>query len=183
MKIRRMALLLIMMFLISACSNQTDSPAIVVTDAWVRPVVVGSAVETSTSSHSMDSTLLQSTPDSLPDGVAEQPTMETDTGVNSAVYFMILNNGSVQDRLLGVSSPVAKEVGIHQTSHDGDMAKMAPIIEVKIPPKTTVEFRPGGYHVMLQGVKQDLRVGESINLTLVFEISGEIPIQAIVKAN
>jgi copper(I)-binding protein len=53
---------------------------------------------------------------------------------------------------------------------------------VDLKPSTTTELRPGGLHVMLEGLKQPLKEGDNIPLTLTFEKAGSINVQLIVEA-
>lgn len=97
----------------------------------------------------------------------------------SAAYFVIDNRGA-PDRLTAASSPVAARAEIHRTTtHDG-MARMERQHALAIPGGRT-EFAPGGLHVMLLGLKQPLRTGESFALTLEFERAGTITVDATVR--
>ena len=85
-------------------------------------------------------------------------------------YMSISNTGSSDITLVGVETPRAGRVSIHETSmHDGVM-RMAPVKGgLPIPAGTTVELKPHSYHLMLEKLKSPLREGESIPLTLSFE--------------
>lgn len=54
-------------------------------------------------------------------------------------------------------------------------------VTLEVPAKGQVELKPGGYHVMLIGVKRDLKVGDKFSLELQFEKSGAITVEAEVK--
>jgi len=99
----------------------------------------------------------------------------------SAAYFVIVNEGGEDDSLTGVSSNAARDVSLHQTRYKGDIAEMVMIQEIVIPAGKSIELRPGSYHVMLVGVKQDMVAGETIELILRFKKSGEIPVTAEIK--
>ncbi|MFO3797555.1 MAG: copper chaperone PCu(A)C [Anaerolineales bacterium] len=100
-------------------------------------------------------------------------------GENGAIYFTLLNEGE-EDTLLSAHTDVAKTVELHMTmSHEGHM-QMQMQHEIPIP-KGKTEFAPGGYHVMLLGLKRDLRVGDSFTLTLRFQKGGEILVTVNVK--
>ncbi len=99
-----------------------------------------------------------------------------------AVYFLAHNGAEVQDRLIGVSSPVAGRAEIHETiERDGQMV-MRPVDGVAIPPGEEVSFEPGGYHVMLFDLVEPLEVGSSIVVVLELERAGEIEVRALVEA-
>ena len=61
------------------------------------------------------------------------------------------------------------------------MMGMQPIARLEIPAGGSVELKPGSYHIMLIGLKQDLKVGDSIEITLKFEKAGEIKVTAAVR--
>ncbi len=82
--------------------------------------------------------------------------------------FMVLQ--SAQDaRLIGVSSPVAAAVEIHLSQMDGNMMKMEQVDEIKLPAGKPVNLATGGYHLMLVGLKQQLKEGSTVPLTLVVQ--------------
>lgn len=61
------------------------------------------------------------------------------------------------------------------------MMMMEPQEAVEIPAGENVQFQPGGLHVMLVGLKNDLKVGDTLKVTLKFETAGEITVEAEVK--
>lgn len=105
-------------------------------------------------------------------------------GQNSAAYFVIVNEGSSADVLTGVkvSSSIAKMAEIHQTKMEGGVMKMSPAPNVEVPAGSRVEFKPGGYHVMLMELQRELKEGETISITLTFEKSGNVTLEAPVKS-
>jgi periplasmic copper chaperone A len=105
-------------------------------------------------------------------------------GGQTAVYFTIVNGKVAADTLVGASTPAAASAGLHETTTDNSgMTGMQPVGQVTIPGGGTVEFKPGGYHVMLMGLVNELKVGESIPLTLTFEQAGVVPITAAVRTS
>jgi copper(I)-binding protein len=73
-------------------------------------------------------------------------------------------------RLVGVSTPLAGVAGVHEMKMDGDIMKMREVGGgVELPPRQTVELKPGGYHVMLMDLKQTLQQGANVPMTLIFE--------------
>lgn len=72
-------------------------------------------------------------------------------------------------KLLSVSSPVAGVAEIHEMAMEGTTMRMRAVPLVELPAGQTVELKPGGYHVMLLDLKQQLKAGESVPLTLVVE--------------
>ncbi len=72
-------------------------------------------------------------------------------------------------RLVQVQSPIAGVVEIHEMKMDAGVMKMRPITALELPANKTVELKPGGYHVMMMGLKQPLAEGETVPLTLTVE--------------
>ncbi len=72
-------------------------------------------------------------------------------------------------RLVEVRSPVAGLVELHEMAMDGGVMKMRPVPGVALPAGTEVKLAPGGYHVMLLDLKQPLKTGDTVPLTLVVE--------------
>ena len=81
-------------------------------------------------------------------------------------------------RLIGGSSPVAGVVEVHEMAMEGDVMKMRALKNgLEIAKGRTMALKPGGYHVMLMELKQPLKEGETIDLTLVFEKAGEVAVK------
>ena len=76
------------------------------------------------------------------------------------------------DRLVSVSSPVAKKVELNTMEMSGVVMKMRPLASLDIPAGQPVTLKPGGDHVMLTGLNGPLREGLSFPLTLTFEKAG-----------
>lgn len=72
-------------------------------------------------------------------------------------------------KLLSAASPVAGVVEIHEMKMEGNMMKMAAVPGVELPAGKAVEFKPGGYHVMLMDLKQTIKSGDTVPLTLTVE--------------
>lgn len=102
-------------------------------------------------------------------------------GDNSAIYLVIDNPTSQADTLLSASTDVAASTELHQSSMENGMMKMEPQEKVPIDARSKVVFEPGGLHVMLVGLKQDLHPGDSIRLTLNFEKAGAVTLDVPVK--
>lgn len=109
-----------------------------------------------------------------------RPTVE---GMRNGGAFMMLENQSGKDDVLvGASTPVAKYTEIHEHVLQGDVMRMR---EVKggLPLKAneSVALKPGGYHVMLMGLKQPLQTGSKFPLTLKFKHAKPQTVEVEVK--
>lgn len=74
-------------------------------------------------------------------------------------------------KLVSASSPVAGIVEIHEMKMEGDTMRMRAIDALELPAGRAVELKPGGYHVMLIDLKQQLKAGETVPVTLVIQNS------------
>lgn len=102
----------------------------------------------------------------------------------AAGYMTITNPGVDADRLIGASSPIATSVELHETMAGASgMMGMQPVDEIEVAPGSPVTLEPGGYHLMLMGVTDMPAIGETVPLTLTFELAGDIVVQAEVRAD
>lgn len=72
-------------------------------------------------------------------------------------------------RLVAVASPVAGVVEIHEMVMDKDVMKMSPIPALDLPAGQDVALEPGGHHVMLMDLRQQVKAGDEVPLTLTIE--------------
>lgn len=103
-------------------------------------------------------------------------------GDMTAVYLTIVNTGDHADALVAVHFDGAEMAEIDESRMEGDVMQMRPVASLEIPAGGTVELKPGGYHIMLMNLKHDLTAGEHASLTLEFEHSGQVAIEAEVAA-
>ena len=75
-------------------------------------------------------------------------------------------------RIVSVSSPVAGVVEIHEMAMEGSTMRMRAVAALELPAGKAVEFKPGGYHVMLMDLKQQMKTGDTVTVTLVIEGAG-----------
>jgi periplasmic copper chaperone A len=98
----------------------------------------------------------------------------------AAGYLVVRNSGS-DDRLMGAATDLATQVEMHQTTMSGGMMQMAPVKFITIPAGGQAELKPGGYHLMLIGLKRTLKTGEQATLNLTFERAGLLFVAAQVR--
>jgi len=96
-------------------------------------------------------------------------------------FFEMKAAAGKDDRLIAVRSPVAGNVEIHNHIMDGGVARMRRVDAIAVAGGRSVVLAPGGYHVMLMDLKQPLKQGNLLKLTLVFETAGEIEVDATVE--
>ncbi|MCJ2052264.1 DUF1775 domain-containing protein [Methylobacterium sp. J-070] len=92
-------------------------------------------------------------------------------------YVRITNRGSAPDTLTGATVPFAQSGDIHAMSMEGGVMKMAPVSGgLTIKPGETVELKPGGYHLMFEGLSGAPKAGETVSGTLTFRRAGTVPV-------
>ncbi|MBM3389279.1 MAG: copper chaperone PCu(A)C [Betaproteobacteria bacterium] len=72
-------------------------------------------------------------------------------------------------RVVSASSPVAEVVEIHEMAMENNVMRMRAIAGLDLPAGKPVELKPGGFHVMLMGLKQQVKEGDTVPVTLVVE--------------
>lgn len=154
MRLRNICLLALSMTLfcqIQACQKADGTPKIEIENAWSRPVQI----------ENEDGTVMKS---------------------NGVVYLKIINDGGAPDRLMNITSTVCDVVELHETKMNDDRMMMQKVDGgLDIPAGETVEFKPGGYHVMLIGLQRSLVPGDRFALQLVFERTGTIKVDSEVR--
>jgi copper(I)-binding protein len=88
----------------------------------------------------------------------------------AGVYVTIVS--ATADRLTGASTPAAQKAELHQMTMDGGVMKMRQVDAIDLPAGQAVTLKPGGYHIMLTGLAQPPRAGQTFALTLSFEKAG-----------
>ncbi|MBB3971507.1 copper chaperone PCu(A)C [Hansschlegelia beijingensis] len=100
-----------------------------------------------------------------------------------AGYFTLTNHGATPDRLVSVSSGFSEKAEMHETTTENGVSRMRPIPDgLEIKPGETIQFEPGGKHLMFLGLRQPLKQGESVKGALVFRNAGKVDLEFEVKA-
>jgi copper(I)-binding protein len=94
-----------------------------------------------------------------------RPTVAAQTSTD--VYLSITSVGG--GRLVEASSPLAASAEVHEMKMDGDVMRMRRIDALPLPAGRPVELKPGGYHLMLFGLKAPVKAGEAVPVKLVVE--------------
>jgi periplasmic copper chaperone A len=92
-------------------------------------------------------------------------------------FLTIENKGSTSDKLIGASADVAGKVEVHEMTMNDGVMKMRPVEGgLTIEPGKTVKLAPGGYHLMMMDLKNPLKQGEKLPITLQFEKAGKVAV-------
>lgn len=90
-------------------------------------------------------------------------------------------------RVVEVTTPIAGVAEIHEMKLVDNVMRMRPVTALDLPAGQTVELKPGGHHVMLQDLKQTIKEGDVVPLTLVVEgsdgkrtnVDVKVPVRAL----
>lgn len=95
-----------------------------------------------------------------------------------AGYLTITNLGTEPDRLLGGSVAISGAFEVHEMVMTENVMRMRAMTNgLEIKPGETVALKPGGYHAMFLDLSQQIRQGQPIKGTLVFEKAGKVEIE------
>ncbi len=107
---------------------------------------------------------------------------ETASKARAGGAFMnIENTGDTADKLLRAATPMAARVEVHTVIREGDVMRMREVPALELAPRSRVELKPGGYHIMLMELKVPLKLGDRFPLTLTFEKAGPVTIDIVVE--
>lgn len=106
----------------------------------------------------------------------------TPPGAKVGAVYLQISGACGADALIGAESAVAQKVEIHNMFRVDGKMQMRAIPQIAVAANERVSLQPGGLHIMLLDIKQPLKEGERVDLTLVFEKAGRIPVVANVAA-
>lgn len=115
--------------------------------------------------------------------VADPYVRAVPTGQDQTAAYMILRNTGKQDvALVKAESPAARAVELHTVISEGGMMKMRPVPKMDVKADGETKLQPGGFHIMLIGIKEPIKEGASVSLTLNFDDGSQLSVTAPVRA-
>ena len=90
------------------------------------------------------------------------------------VLYLTVTDSGVPDRLVGVDTEVADKAELHESLSENRVMKMRPVQAIPVTPGEPTVLKPGGYHVMLLGLRRELKDGDSFPVTLHFASGGAV---------
>lgn len=87
---------------------------------------------------------------------------------NSAAFMVFYNEAEEDVYLQSVDTEMAERAELHEHIHSGDMMRMQQVQQLRIPAKSFLNMRSGGYHLMLLGLCKNLREGDRVSLRFHF---------------
>ena len=94
------------------------------------------------------------------------------------VLYMTVTDHGAPDRLVGVETPVAEKAELHESFAEGGVMKMRPVAAAPVEPGKPLVLKPGGYHVMLMGLRRTLKEGDEFPATIRFAQAGAVSVTA-----
>ena len=166
-------LALILLMALTACSTSSQANPIEISQATV--VLPGG---TSAGSNTMGEAAMNNEAMGE-DSMVGESMHSMNMVVSLAGFMQIKNNSPEDDRLVAASTDFA-DAELHEIIMVGDVMKMSPVSGIDIPAHSTVELKSGSYHVMFVNLKKEVKLGDTVNLTLSFENAGDVTISAVV---
>lgn len=108
---------------------------------------------------------------------------------SAALYFTVANPTDRAFRVTGVIVPrsTARRTSLHRSMASGgadhDMAAMQPVTSVRVAPRSTLRFEPGGLHVMMEDIRQPLQLGDRFTMALRRSDGATLRTEVVVKAD
>lgn len=99
----------------------------------------------------------------------------------TGAYVLLKNSDKSDHALVKAASPAARVVELHTVIDEGGMKKMRQVPKMDIQAGGETQLKPGGLHIMLIGLKEPLKEGAEVPITLIFEDASEIALKAPVR--
>ena len=118
----------------------------------------------------------------LPGVIVKSAWARVTPGANVAAVYLSLSNTTLKPIVVvAVRSSLAAGAMVHETSVVNGQSQMRMKDSIVIAPGKTVDFSPGGTHIMLTGLKGKPAVGQSVPLILLLADGGQLTVAAVVK--
>jgi copper(I)-binding protein len=167
-----------MVLFVAACG--APGSGVEVRDPWVRAAVVtGAAMPADATAMAHGHGADHGASHGAATDVAAMPM----GGSTSAAYMVLQNQAATADVLIQASTDVAEVVELHTVERDGDIMRMRPVQQIDLPARGSATLEPGGLHIMLIGLRQDLQPGQTVRLTLTFANAGEVVVEVPVRGS
>lgn len=102
---------------------------------------------------------------------------------NSAIYMTIKNNDDKEYAIINAYAPlIASRVELHDSYVDDQkISRMRAVDKIIVPAQSTIDLKPGGTHIMLMSLKQELKTGDKFTIKLKIEDIGIKEVEVEVK--
>ncbi|MDD4886547.1 MAG: copper chaperone PCu(A)C [Thiomonas sp.] len=101
---------------------------------------------------------------------------------NGGGFLTIVNHGKADDKIVAASSAVCGHVELHTMSMENNIMRMREVGDIPLPAGKTLRMQPGsGYHLMLMDLKEPLKIGATVPVTVKFAGGGQMELQLKVE--
>ncbi len=104
------------------------------------------------------------------------------TQPNTGAFMTLVNNSDTARAAVSAESEVAETVELHTHIHDNGVMRMRQVEKIEVPANGKTELEPGGFHVMLIGLKQPLKVDQVVDINVNFDDGSSELVKAKVKS-
>ena len=105
-------------------------------------------------------------------------------GPNSAMFGTFENSSDADDQLIAVEVQdpnFCDHTELHAHIEENGVMKMRPVENITIPAKGNAELKPGGLHVMFMKIKDPMKEGQIVPVTLKFQSGQTLDLEVPVK--
>lgn len=99
----------------------------------------------------------------------------------TGMFVKLTNASGTTRKVLFGKADVGDTLELHEMKRDNGMMRMSPVPEIVVPANGEVDLRPGGYHLMLFGLKKALVPGDTVRVTLTLDDGSEVKLVAPVR--
>lgn len=101
---------------------------------------------------------------------------------NGGGFLTIVNHGKADDKIVAASSPVCGHVELHTMRMENNIMRMREVSDIPLPAGKTLRMQPGsGYHLMFMDLKEPLKIGGTVPVTVKFAGGGQMQLQLQVE--
>lgn len=104
-----------------------------------------------------------------------------DSSATTAGYLTLFNDASGPYHIVAATGLLCDDIQMHETVHDGTLTSMRETSLLIAPPHGKLEFKPGGNHLMLIGLRRKLVAGQMTHFTLLLQNGSTIIVDADVR--
>lgn len=99
----------------------------------------------------------------------------------TAMYMQLKNSSANNHELVKAESVISNMIELHTHTNNNGVMQMGQVESIPLAANSTAEAKPGSYHVMIMGLKEDLKLGQKVDFNLTFKDGSSMPISVEVK--
>ena len=102
-------------------------------------------------------------------------------GLPAGGYMTLRNDSAKPVALTGASSADYGQVMLHHSVMKNGTMQMLPVARVEVPAHGELQFKPGGYHIMLMQARHEVHPGDQVPVTLSFADGEQLQVKFEVR--